>query len=98
MQEILFQIMPLVLIFFVFYFLIIRPQQNKVKEHAAMVKAVKKGDEVVTQGGLIGKVIKVSDDEVTIDFGDNVNIRAVKTTLAHAKSCLLYTSPSPRDS
>ena len=86
MQDILFQIMPLVLIFFVFYFLIIRPQQNKVKEHAAMVKAVKKGDEVVTQGGLIGKVIKVSDDEVTIDFGENVNIRAVKTTLAHVKS------------
>ena len=64
----------------------IRPQQNKVKEHAAMVAAVKKGDEVVTQGGLIGKVSKVSDEEVTIDFGNNVNIRAVKTTLAHVKS------------
>ena len=86
MQEVLFRIMPLVLIFFVFYFLIIRPQQNKVKEHAAMVAAVKKGDEVVTQGGLIGKVSKVSDEEVTIDFGNNVNIRAVKTTLAHVKS------------
>ena len=86
MQEVLFQIMPLVLIFFVFYFLIIRPQQNKVKEHAAMVAAVKKGDEVVTQGGLLGKVSKVSDEEVTIDFGNNVNIRAVKTTLAHVKS------------
>ncbi len=86
MQEVLFQIMPLILIFFVFYFLIIRPQQNKVKEHAAMVNAVKKGDEVVTQGGLIGKVSKVSDDEVTIDFGDSVNIRAVKSTLAHVKS------------
>ena len=86
MQEVLFQIMPLILIFFVFYFLIIRPQQNKVKDHAAMVNAVKKGDEVVTQGGLIGKVLKVSDDEVTIDFGDNVNIRAVKSTLAHVKS------------
>ena len=86
MQEVLFQIMPLVLIFFVFYFLIIRPQQNKVKEHASMVAAVKKGDEVVTQGGLIGKVSKVSDEEVTIDFGNNVNIRAVKTTLAHVKS------------
>ena len=86
MQEVLFQIMPLILIFFVFYFLIIRPQQNKVKEHAAMVNAVKKGDEVVTQGGLIGKVSKVSDDEVTIDFGDNVNIRAVNSTLAHVKS------------
>ena len=70
----------------IFYFLIIRPQQNKVKEHAAMVAAVKKGDEVVTQGGLIGKVSKVSDEEVTIDFGNNVNIRAVKTTLAHVKS------------
>ena len=86
MQEVLFQIMPLILIFFVFYFLIIRPQQNKVKEHAAMVNAVKKGDEVVTQGGLIVKILKVSDDEVTIDFGDNVNIRAVKSTLAHVKS------------
>ena len=86
MQEVLFQIMPLILIFFVFYFLIIRPQQNKVKQHAAMVNAVKKGDEVVTQGGLIGKVSKVSDDEVTIDFGYNVNIRAVKSTLANVKS------------
>ena len=86
MQEVLFQIMPLVLIFFVFYFLIIRPQQNEVKEHAVMVAAVKKGDEVVTQGGLIGKVSKVSDEEVTIDYGNNVNIRAVKTTLAHVKS------------
>jgi preprotein translocase subunit YajC len=86
MQEVLFQILPLILIFFVFYFLIIRPQQNKVKEHAAMVNAVKKGDEVVTQGGLIGKVSKVSNEEVTIDFGDNVNIRAVKSTLAHVKS------------
>ena len=86
MQEVLFQIMPLILIFFVFYFLIIRPQQNKVKEHTAMVNAVKKGDEVVTQGGLIGKVSKVSGDEVTIDFGDNVNIRAVKSTLAHVRS------------
>ena len=86
MQEVLFQIMPLILIFFVFYFLIIRPQQNKVKEHAAMVNAVKKGDEVVTQGGLIGKVLKVSDDEVTIDFGDNVSINAIKSTLASVKS------------
>ena len=86
MQDVFFQILPLILIFFVFYFLIIRPQQNKVKEHAAMVNAVKKGDEVVTQGGLIGKVSKVSDDEITIDFGDNVNIRAVKSTLAHVKS------------
>ena len=85
MQDILFQIMPLVLIFLVFYFLIIRPQQNKIKDHNAMVNSVKKGDEVVTQGGLIGKVSKVSDDEVVIDFGNNVSIKAIKSTLAIVK-------------
>ena len=85
MQEILFQIMPLVLIFLVFYFLIIRPQQNKIKDHNAMVNSVKKGDEVITQGGLIGKVSKVSDDEVVIDFGNNVSIKAIKSTLASVK-------------
>jgi len=70
----------------VFYFLIIRPQQNKIKEHNAMVNSVKKGDEVVTQGGLIGKISKVSEHEVTIDFGDNVSINAIKSTLASVKS------------
>ncbi len=77
--------MPLVLIFLVFYFLIIRPQQNKIKDHNAMVNSVKKGDEVITQGGLIGKVSKVSDDEVMIDFGNNVSIKAIKSTLASVK-------------
>ena len=86
MQEVLFQIMPLILIFFVFYFLIIRPKQNDAKAHAAMIASVKKGDEVETIGGLKGKVSKVSDDEVTIDFGDNVNIRVVKTSLSKVKS------------
>ncbi|MBT4696548.1 preprotein translocase subunit YajC [Hyphomicrobiales bacterium] len=86
MQDILIQIMPLMLIFLVFYFLIIRPQQNKIKEHNAMVNSVKKGDEVVTQGGLIGKISKVSEHEVTIDFGDNVSINAIKSTLASVKS------------
>ena len=86
MQDILIQIMPLMLIFLVFYFLIIRPQQNKIKEHNAMVNAVKKGDEVITQGGLIGKISKVSEHEVTIDFGDNVSINAIKSTLASVKS------------
>ena len=86
MQDILIQIMPLMLIFLVFYFLIIRPQQNKIKEHNAMVNSVKKGDEVVTQGGLIGKISKVSEHEVTIDFGENVFINAIKSTLASVKS------------
>tara|TARA_Y100000389_G_C17381206_1_gene474481 strand:+ start:70 stop:333 length:264 start_codon:yes stop_codon:yes gene_type:complete len=86
MQDILIQIMPLMLIFLVFYFLIIRPQQNKIKEHNAMVNSVEKGDEVVTQGGLIGKISKVSEHEVTIDFGGNVSINAIKSTLASVKS------------
>lgn len=86
MEDLFIQIMPLMLIFLVFYFLIIRPQQNKVKEHNAMVDSVKKGDEVITQGGLIGNISKVSENEVTIDFGDNVSIKAVKSTLAHVKS------------
>ena len=86
MQDILIQIMPLMLIFLVFYFLIIRPQQNKIKEHNSMVNSVKKGDEVITQGGLIGKISKVSEHEVTIDFGDNVSINAIKSTLASVKS------------
>ena len=86
MNDILVQIMPLMLIFMVFYFLIIRPQQNKIKEHNAMVGATKKGDEVITQGGLIGKISKVSDNEVTIDFGDGVSINAVKSRLANVKS------------
>ena len=86
MQDILIRIMPLMLIFLVFYFLIIRPQQNKIKEHNAMVNAVKKGDEVITQGGLIGSISKVSEHEVTIDFGDNISIKAVKSTLASVKS------------
>jgi preprotein translocase subunit YajC len=72
MEDLFIQIMPLMLIFLVFYFLIIRPQQNKVKEHNAMVNSVKKGDEVITQGGLIGNISKVSENEVTIDFGDNI--------------------------
>lgn len=85
MSDILIQIMPLMLIFLVFYFLIIRPQQNKIKEHNAMVGSAKKGDEVITQGGLIGKISKVSESEVTIDFGNNISINAVKSTLANVK-------------
>ena len=85
MSDILIQIMPLMLIFLVFYFLIIRPQQNKIKEHNAMVGSAKNGDEVITQGGLIGKISKVSENEVTIDFGNNISINAVKSTLANVK-------------
>ena len=75
------QMAPLLLIFVVFYFLLIRPQNKRMAEHRALVEAVKKGDKVVTGGGLIGKVTKVDDGEVEIELGPNVKVRAVKSTL-----------------
>ncbi|HEX8301499.1 preprotein translocase subunit YajC [Sphingomonas sp.] len=74
-------LMPLVLIFVVFYFLMIRPQQKRMKDLQNSVNSVKKGDQVVTGGGLIGKVTKVSDNEVELELGPNVKVRAVKATL-----------------
>lgn len=74
---------PLILIFAIMYFLLIRPQQKKVKEHAAMVAAVRRGDQVVTQGGLIGKVSKVKDDnEIEVEVATGVKVRVVKSTVA----------------
>jgi preprotein translocase subunit YajC len=75
------QMMPLLLIFVVFWFLIFRPQQQRAKQHAAKLAAVKKGDQVVTGGGLMGKVIKVDDDTVDVEIAPNVRVKAVKTTL-----------------
>jgi preprotein translocase subunit YajC len=75
------QTIPLVFIFVIFYFLMIRPQQRKMKEHQAQIAAVKKGDRVVTGGGLIGKVIKVGDSEVEVELGPNMRVMVVKSTL-----------------
>ncbi len=75
------QTIPLVLVFVIFWFLMIRPQQRRMKEHAAQIAAVKKGDRVVTGGGLIGKVTKVGDSEVEVELGPNMRVMAVKTTL-----------------
>ena len=77
-----FNVFPLVLVFIIFWFLMIRPQQKRMREHAAQIAAVKKGDRVVTGGGLVGKVTKVSDTEVEIDLGQNVRVTAVKSTLS----------------
>ena len=80
------QIIPLILIFAIFWFIIIRPQQKKIKDHNTMVSNVKKGDRVVTGGGLIGTVTDVSENEVDIDFGNNIKIKSLKSTLAEVKS------------
>ena len=77
------QFIPLILIFAIMYFLLIRPQQTKLKQHQAMVAALRRGDQVVTQGGMIGKVSKVKDDtEVEIEIADGVKVRVVRSTIA----------------
>jgi preprotein translocase subunit YajC len=80
---------PLILIFAIMYFLLIRPQQKKLKEHQAMVAALRRGDQVVTQGGIIGKVVKVKEDgsnEIEVEIADNVKVRVIKTTLTQVLS------------
>lgn len=80
------QMAPLLLIFVVFYFLLIRPQQKRAKEHEARIKAVQKNDNVVTGGGLMGKVTKVADDHVEVELGPNIKVKVVKSTLASVES------------
>ncbi len=81
------QFVPLILIFAIMWFLLIRPQQKKMKEHKAMVDAVRKGDQVITQGGLIGKISKVKDaDEVEIEIATGVKVRLVRSTIAQVLS------------
>lgn len=76
------QFMPLILIFVVFYFLLIRPQQRKMKEHKAMLESVRRGDRVVTGGGIIGVVTKVGpDDELQVEIAENVRVRCLRSTV-----------------
>lgn len=77
----LIQMVPLVLLFVIFWFLIIRPQQRRAAAHRAMVSGVKRGDDVVTGGGLVGRVTKVTDDEVEVELAPSVRVRALKGTL-----------------
>ncbi len=79
------QLFPLLLIFVVFYFFLIRPQQKRAKEHAAKIDGVQKNDEVITAGGLMGKVTKVADDFVEVEIAPNVRVKAVKSTIANVQ-------------
>ncbi len=79
--DMLVQFLPLILIFVVFYFLLIRPQQKKMKEHKAMLSAIRRGDRVVTGGGIIGVVTKVADDELTVEIAENVRVRCLRSTV-----------------
>ena len=81
------QFLPLILIFAIMYFLLIRPQQKKMKEHRAMVASLRRGDEIITQGGLIGKVSKVKEDgELEVEIATGVKVRVVQSTVAQVKS------------
>ena len=76
------QFIPLILIFVIFYFFLIRPQQKKVKDHKIMVTALKRGDEVVTSGGIVGKIERVlGDDKVDILISENVTVQVVQSTI-----------------
>ena len=80
------QIMPLLFVFIIFYFLMIRPQQRRMKAHQANINAVQKNDEVITAGGIRGKVTKVMDDEVEVEIAQGIKVRIVKSTLSHVLS------------
>jgi len=76
------QFIPLILIFVIFYFFLIRPQQKKIKDHKAMVASLKRGDEVVTSGGLLGKIEKVyEDDKVDLTISDGISVKVIKSTI-----------------
>lgn len=81
-------LIPLILIFAIMWFFLIRPQQKKLKEHQKMVAALRRGDQVITQGGVIGKVVKVRDDnnEVEVEIAQGVIVRVVRSTIATVTS------------
>lgn len=93
MDPFLANIIPLVLVFAIMYFLLIRPQQRRAREHAALVAGLRRGDQVVTSGGLIGKVTKVKDteNEIEVEVAPGVNVRVVRSTVS---SVLSKTEPA----
>lgn len=79
-------VLPFVLVFIVFYFLLIRPQQKRLKQHREMIGSIRRGDVVVTAGGLIGKVAKVDDNELQVDLADGLRVRVVRATISEVRS------------
>ena len=86
MEQMLIQLMPLFLIFAIFYFLLIRPQHRRAKEHREMVAAVQRGDKIVSSGGVRGKVVKViGDTDVEVEISSGVNVVMIKSTIAEVE-------------
>jgi preprotein translocase subunit YajC len=86
-SNMLVQFMPLILIIVIMYFLILRPQQQKVKQHQAMIKALRRGDTVVTNGGLVAKVTKVvDDDQIEVEIADGVRVRQMRAMVSDVRA------------
>jgi preprotein translocase subunit YajC len=85
--DIALQVVPFVLIFVIMYFLILRPQQRRVKEHQSMVKNVRRDDTIVTTGGIVGRVTKVADEasEIEVEIAPNVRVRVVRTMISEVR-------------
>jgi preprotein translocase subunit YajC len=80
-------LLPLILIVVIMYFLVLRPQQQRVKQHQAMVKALRRGDSVVTNGGLVGKVVKVvDDDQIEIEISEGVRVRQMRSMVSEVRA------------
>ena len=86
LMAIVVQIAPIVAIFILFYFLMIRPQQKRMKAHQALIAGVKRGDEVVLSNGMVGKVTRVEDAELNVEIAPSVNVRVVKTMVAEVRN------------
>ena len=83
-MEWLSSFIPIILIFVIMYFLLIRPQQKKIKEHKMMVESIRRGDQVLTQGGIIGKITKVKEgEEVEVEIASNVKVTIIKSTVVN---------------
>ena len=81
-QNFIIQLLPLILIFVVFYFLLIRPQQKRVKQHKEMVSSLKVGQQVITSGGMLAKIVKVDDDKfITVSISDVINVKVKRDTI-----------------
>jgi preprotein translocase subunit YajC len=86
-SDFLIQLMPILLMFVIFYLLLLRPQQQRVKAHREMVSNLRRGDTVVTAGGIIGKVTRVKDDgEIEVEIAENTRVRIMKGTVAEVRA------------
>jgi preprotein translocase subunit YajC len=87
MGELVNLLVPMLMVFVIFYFFMIRPQQQRMKQHRATIDAIRRGDTVVTSGGIVGKVTKVKEDgEIEVEIADNTRVRVIKGTVAEVRT------------